>query len=218
MLEDDGLQTYEEGTGLRKILPHNISNQISRRFSQPGADTTVFCSGVFWCVLLVFILPLPLLGILMILAGQPNLAICPHSMLPTWLMVAGSSILLFCFLSIIMCIRFCIKNNVQHDENSRPQSCTAWLISIDILFGMVWYGFGCYWTWTSVNVTMFINSKRSQGYEDELWFSEALDEACVGPVLWFSFLGTTLPFLYVIISICLACVAKKRGSEEYLVK
>ena len=65
----------------------------------------------------------------------------------------------------------------------------------------------------SVNVTMFINSKRSQGYEDELWFSEALEEACVGPVLWFSLLGTILPFLYVIIIICLACVAKKRESD-----
>ena len=66
----------------------------------------------------------------------------------------------------------------------------------------------------SVNVTMFINSKRSQGYEDELWFSEALDEACGGPVLWFSILGTILPFLYVILIISMTCVAKKRAIEN----
>ena len=210
MLEEAGLPTFEQATGLQKILPHNISNQISLRFSQPGADTTLFCLGLFWCVLLIFILPLPLLGILMILAGQPSLAICRHSMLPTWLVVAGSS---------IMCIRFCIKNGIaESDGNLRPQSCTALLMSIDILFGMVWYGFGCYWTWTSVNVTMFISSKRCQGYEDEDWFNAALDEASVGPVLWLSLIGTILPFLYVIIIICLACVANKRESEEYLVE
>jgi hypothetical protein len=45
-------------------------------------------------------------------------------------------------------------------------------------------------------ISMLSFLSMSLGYEDEFWFNDALAEACVEPVLWFSLFVTVLPFLY----------------------
>ena len=217
MPREDGLPSYEEATGIQRILPQNISRQVSRRVNKD--DNSGSCSpGCLYPILACA--PVLILGILMIIIGQPNIFNCPHSWLPVWLVGGGIIILIFYALCLLFSLRFCInkggaQGEPQTEEGARSMAWVIFLIYGDILAGLIWYVAGCYWTWRSVDAMLFINRKIWYGYSEAAWWPQAEGKACNdGPVLWFSFFATIFPFLYVVffcLCCCWRCMREDRG-------
>lgn len=219
MPDEDGLPTYEEATGIQRMLPQNISRQISRRMNKD--DKAGFCST--GCLFPVFACaPILLLGILMIVIGQPNIFNCPHSWLPIWLVWGGKLIVSFYALCLIYSpLILCNKAMEGAKSIARViflifEAIIVINIYGTIIVGMFWYAAGCYWTWHSVNKMLSINRKIFwYGYRETPKWRVAEKAACRdGPVLWFSFFATIFPFLYVFIACAFCCWRCFRTSGE----
>jgi len=220
MPDEDGLPSYAEATGIQRMLPQNISRQVSRRVNKD--DNSGLCSpGCLYPILACA--PVLILGILMIIIGQPNIFNCPHSWLPVWLVGGGIIILIFYALCLLFSLRFCLNKKGKQEEQQQPQTeqgarSMAWVIFLiygDILAGLIWYAAGCYWTWRSVDAMLFINRKIWYGYSEAAWWRFAEAKACRdGPVMWFAFFATIFPFLYVVFFCACCCWRCMRTSGE----
>ena len=192
----------EEGTstGLSKEQPANVSRQISQRFTDLEEEYSSFCFSTACLIVFLACVPVVMLGILMVLVGLPNIFHCTHSWLPAWLFISGVNIIIFYPLFLFCALRFCFNRKARDPaERVKTGSCGVALIYLDIIFGLVWFGVGCYWTWTSVHSVVTINKKISQGYTPVVWWGFAEAAACKGPVLWFSLFVTIFPFIYIMV-------------------
>ena len=201
MPREDGLPTYQEATGLQRMLPQNISRQISSRITDSEDDQSGFCcSSLCLCLCLAFVSIL-LLGILMILFGHPNIFHCPKSWLPIWLVVGGSNILIFYTLCLLFSLRFCYKKETWESEAIvKVESWVVCLIYMDTVFGLVWYVVGCYWTWRSVDAMLYINRKI------RLAIKSLFVAFCWGSGLWGSSPVVLLLCHNLSISVCGCCL------------
>ena len=173
---EDGLPTYEEATGLKRILPHNIAREITRAISEPDEGSSSCCSlSSKFCFLLVTgLLSVLGLGILMIVIGFTSLDVCPHSMLPTWLLGSGSGIVALFVLPFLL---RCLPTDSEGKRCCLPTVCAA------VFFCMIiGYCAGCYWTWGVGSA------------------------ACVRHVYWLSLVVTSLPIICIIGIVCKGCV------------
>ena len=119
---EDGLPTYAEVTGLERILPHNIAREITRTISEPEEGTGSSRTAMFWCLLVTGLA----FGVLMTVVGGTTLTECPHSMLPTWLLGSGCSILapfLYVFL-------FRVRSFLFQVETDGKPCCMPWLVTL----------------------------------------------------------------------------------------
>jgi len=216
--DDERLPTYEEATGLQKILPHNISREAARRLTQNQSreQESILCPSLQWIVPILYNFPQIILGVVMIVIGDANKTVCPKSWLPGWLVGCGCSIIIFYILLMIYSVKYFWKD----DTESEPiyQSWTAWLMFIDIIFGLIWYGHGAYRTWSSVSDILWARRERILGDIDELWYQESQERACDGYVLWFSLFVTILPFFYIVLTVCLMCVFAMVNKKELIEK
>eukprot|EP00091_Calanus_sinicus_P025219 TRINITY_DN9499_c0_g1_i1.p1 TRINITY_DN9499_c0_g1~~TRINITY_DN9499_c0_g1_i1.p1 ORF type:complete len:110 (+),score=23.74 TRINITY_DN9499_c0_g1_i1:66-395(+) len=91
---EDGLPSYEEATGLERMLPHNIGRQITRAISQSQEDSGSNLSkcGGCCCFLITIFLFILGLGVLLIVVGSTTMSECWDSMLPTWMVAMGIAI------------------------------------------------------------------------------------------------------------------------------
>ena len=104
---------------------------------------TVLSSRLFWCVIIFCYLLVPLLSILMIFLGFKNSDSCSN-MIPVWLSVMGITILTLSLISLLFFSGFCCT--MQEDGLSSFQSVLSWFFSAPLIFGLVWFCLGCYWT------------------------------------------------------------------------
>ena len=90
MPDEDGLPSYEEVTGIQRLMPQNVSRQITRsvRNSKNGSSSSSCFSTLLFPLLIWG--PFLILAIFMISIGHANRYVCPHSWLPIWLMIGGS--------------------------------------------------------------------------------------------------------------------------------
>ena len=188
MTEEDEPPSYEEATGLKKMLPQNIGRQITRALSQQdeeegttddnntAADRCLdkLCSKRS-CIRMLFASLLLGLGILLTIMGSHNLTICHHSMLPTFLLVTGCCIVGAYALCILL---FCIMLSASRDTIASLAGCLVCLWSV---FFVVWWIAGCYWTWS--------------------WGSAG----CVQSVYGLALAITILPPIILTLVICKAC-------------
>ena len=152
MPDEDGLPSYEEATGLDRILPPTIAREIRQRVtsqSEEGSTTTTtystMCCFTLWSCL-VCVLGY---GILLVVVGLSNLAECPHSKLPQWLLGSGASVVGVYLLVLFLSLKsLCFPRH--RFDTGQPQFL-AWFVAMDVLFACVWYCLGCYWTWSSVS-------------------------------------------------------------------
>ena len=158
MTEEDEPPSYEEATGLKKMLPQNIGRQLTRVMSQQDeeAGTTndnntaadqspdKLCSKT--CCIRMF-LATALLGIGILLTIIGSHVDCSHSILPMFILVSGCSILgayAFCILAI--CFMFFGPSRV---HGVHPSCIPGFLVCLDSVFFVFWWIAGCCWTWIS---------------------------------------------------------------------
>lgn len=141
MPDEDGLPSYEEATGLERMLPHNIGKEITRAISQSqeDSDSSLSKCGACCCFLLTVFLFLLGLGILMIVVGSTTMSQCWDSMLPTWLLAMGIAIVAAYVVPLLICCCEAIA------------SIASWLLAVDAVFCLLWFCCGCYWTWLDDN-------------------------------------------------------------------
>ena len=183
MTEEDEPPSYEEATGLKKILPQNIGRQITRALSQQDEEEGImddtadrcldkWCSKRF-CIGMLLATALLGLGILLTIIGSH--ANCPYSMLPTFILVSGCSIIGAYALCILL---FCIMLCGPSDSIAPLAGCMVCLGSV-LLVG--WWIAGCYWTW--------------------YWKGAG----CYQSVYWLALAITILPPTILTVVICKAC-------------
>ena len=102
---EDGLPSYEEATGLERMLPHNIGKEITRAISQSQEDSESNLSkcGACCCFLITIFMLILGLGVLMIVVGFTTMSKCMDSMLPTWMAAMGIAIVAAYVLPFLFC-------------------------------------------------------------------------------------------------------------------
>ena len=207
---EDGLPTYEEVMGLERVLPQKIVQKINETRS---SETSVAGKCCFVCTGLFLFLIFPLIGICMIIVGSINLQDCVESMLPTWLLVGGISIILFYslfMLPCIGCVMFCFG---QCSASCGIQTLSTSLMALDFLFGVIWFGLGCYWSWTSKIEAFSVSDKKDELLTSLETGSGVLDEPkayeCSMSVYWLSLGLTVSPFLLALLVAPSLCAVKR---------
>ena len=209
---EDGLPTYEEATGLERILPHNIARDITRAISQSEEGSSTANKGLFWCLLVLGLILVLALGILMIAVGATNLVQCPQSMLPKWLLGSGSSVVAPYIIVLLFCLKGLVVQRHRFDDG-KPQ-LMAWLVAMDVFFAIIWYCAGCYWTWTSVKEQGEVQSSVTVLSEDRMVKQASNSAACLGHVFWLCVIVTSLPIICIILVICKICYSAFIKEEE----
>ena len=135
---EDGLPSYEEATGLERMLPHNIGKEITRAISQSQEDSESNLSkcGACCCFLITIFMLILGLGVLMIVVGFTTMSKCWDSMLPTWMAAMGIAIVAAYVLPFLFCC---------------CEAVASWVMAVDAVFCLLWFCCGCYWTWLGDN-------------------------------------------------------------------
>ena len=139
MSADDELPTSQEVTGFKKILHHNVVRQITRTVSRTEEESKSCRYYMTQCLAVISNLVVFGLGILMIVVGFTNLSVCPHSMLPTWLL--GSGCITVALFLLQWLIWYCPKNEY------RTECVLFFVVCGSLLLVLIGYCAGCYWTW-----------------------------------------------------------------------
>ena len=217
---DDGLPSYDEVMGFERVLPQNISREIIRQISDTnnGERSSSNKCGLALAGLIFFVV-YPILGFFMIIVGYGNLYVCYDTMLPKWLFVGGSSIEIFYILFILFCIGFCTRDESDRFATSSGlQTFSTSLMTLDVLFGVVWYGLGCYWSWSAKLSAFEVSRKDENG--DLLTFLETpqtsyedvdvtAGEHCDVSVYWLALGVTISPFILALIIGVFLCITKR---------
>jgi len=202
MSGEDRLPSYEEATGIQRVMPQNVNRQITRSVRDyKNASSSSLCSGTILFPLLTWG-PFLLLAILMIAIGRANTYACPHSWLPIWLITGGSLTLILdaiCLL-IFLVIYFKKENDEENDKTHKGINFLLTFGGFLLLVDLIWYAIGCYWTWKHVDNMRIISRKIWRGYSEARWWRHAQVAACDGPVLWFSLFVTIFPFIWFVFS------------------
>merc|ERR1740137_90972 len=177
MSADDELPTSEEVTGVKKMLPHNVARQITQTFSRTEEESFSWRSCMTRCLIVISNLAVFGLGILMIVVGFTNLSVCPHSMLPTWLL--GSGCITVALFLLPLLIWYCPKNELERNVSwSRTECFLVIVVGGSLLLVLIGYCAGCYWTWVVGSV------------------------GCVSHVYSLALAVTLLPIIVIILIIC----------------
>ena len=103
--------------------------------------------------------------------------------------------------------------------NSPLRSCTQWMFVCNIIFGVIWYMVGCYFTWTSVHNKRTSTQSEATAPETKVdghFFADEDDhyEECTETVLWFSLAMTLVPILLIFFMCCAVCIGSKLDEER----
>merc|ERR1711872_296515 len=198
MPDEDGLPSYEDVTGIQRLMPQNVSRQITRsvRNSKNGSSSSSCFSTLLFPLLIWG--PFLILAIFMISIGHANRYVCPHSWLPIWLMIGGSLTLIIdtiCLL-IFLVVYFKKEEDEENPKTHKGMNILLTLAAFLLLVNLIWYAMGCYWTWKHVDNIRTITRRIWLGYSEARWWRHARVAACDGPVLWFSLFVTIFPFIW----------------------
>jgi len=222
---EDGLPSYEEVMGFERVFPQNISKQLNRQISETNQNVaTGSSSNKCWIGVagLIFFIVVPIVGVFMIIVGSGNLYACEGTMLPKWLLVGGSSVVFFYVMFALFCIGFCTRDATDRfATNSGLQTFSTSLMTLDLLFGVVWYGLGCYWSWSAKFATFSDSKKEREEFLTNLEHSDTDDEAeddvkdgkCDVSVYWLALAVTILPTILAVFILIYFCASRRKTEE-----
>lgn len=227
MPDADGLPTYEEVTGVQRILPFHLSRQITERIVERDEDVrsptttqqnvipTPFCNTRLAWYLTFVCVPIIVLGVLMLIVGAPFIEGCGESWLPIYLAVGGSICLLFSILCLIFGLRLCMRKQARLVEAQMKQlSCLMMMIYLVIGLAIICFIAGCIVTWPAISEVNTIKNALEANEPKADWWEASEKAACEGPVLYLSLVSTIFPFVYCAFICTIGCKKLKAIPEE----
>ena len=193
---------------LKKTAPSEVSRQISQKISTMEENESSFCFSTVCIWLTLACIPILILGIIKVIIGFANIFHCPHSWIPIWLFISGVNIIIIYPIGLFTMIRFCFRR--QSGNSEERQTRAVLLVYLQCLFSFIWYILGCYWTWSSLSKIRQVTEEPTSTITQLVGKQFVRASACEGFPLWFSFISTLFPLVYLLLFCGLMSYRMKR--------